>query len=89
MNNFNKEIERKKIVKAKLNYISAVGTKSEPVSSSKLEELDRSIREKSRQNHLNDHNLENDEIYYSSDSLEKGQMLVKKWIDFFNYYIEK
>lgn len=83
MNNFNKEIERKKFIKAKLNYMSAVGPKTEPVSripvsSSKLEELDRSIREKSRQNHLNDHNLENDETYYSSDSLEKGQMLVKK-----------
>ena len=83
MNNFNEKIERKKIVKAKLNYMSAVGPKTEPVSripvsSSKLEELDRSIHEKCRQNHLNDHNLENDEIYYSSDSLEKGPMLLKR-----------
>ena len=85
MNNFNKEIERKqdRFVKAKLNYMSAVGPKTEPVSrvpvsSSKLEELDRSIHEKCRQNHLNAHNLENDEIYYSSASLEKGPMLVKR-----------
>ena len=85
MNNFNEKIERKqdRFVKVKLNYMSAVGPKTEPVSrvpvsSSKLEELDRSIREKSRQNHLNDHNLENDEIYYSSASLEKSPMLVKR-----------
>lgn len=85
MNDFNKEIERKqdRFVKAKLNYMSAVGPKTEPVSrvpvsSSKLEELDRSIHEKCRQNHLNAHNLENDEIYYSSASLEKGPMLVKR-----------
>ena len=63
--------------------MSAVGLKTEPVSRipvsiSKLEELDRNIREKSRQNHLNDHNLENDEIYYSSVSLEKDPILVKR-----------
>lgn len=80
MNNFNEKIERKqdRFVKVKLNYMSAVGPKTEPVSSSKLEELDRSIHEKCRQNHLNAHNLENDEIYYSSASLEKSPMLVKR-----------
>lgn len=60
------------IVKKRLNYMPAV-TRTEPVkkipvNSSKMRELDMSIKEKCRQNHLNDHNLQNDQLYYNENS---------------------
>lgn len=64
-----------------LKYFSAV-SKTEPVAkipvnSSELEKLDRSIREKCRQNHLENNNIEDiDSIYYNGNQQEKS--LVKK-----------
>lgn len=62
----------KSFKKTKLNYMSTL-SKTEPVkkipfSSSKMEELDRSIRAKCKQNHSSDHILINDEIYYAGNN---------------------
>lgn len=67
---------KEKINKTKLNYMSAI-SKTQPVAripvdGSKLVKLDMSIREKCRQNHLNDHILDDDEIYYTSNSQEQS-----------------
>jgi hypothetical protein len=69
--------------KVKLNYMPAV-TKIEPVrtipvSSSEMEKLDRSIREKCKQNHQNDHNLEDDKLYYSgiSNDFSENESVIK------------
>lgn len=73
-----------KFEKAKLNYMSAVSKTTPvdtiPVSGSKLVELDLSIKEKCRQNHLNDSNLENDDIYYSRSTAKQEQGPVRKLI---------
>lgn len=66
----------------KLNYMSAT-TRIEPVSkipanSSRMEELGMSIIEKCRQNDLNNHIFENNDIYYASNGEEHGP--VKKLI---------
>lgn len=84
--NENDFISRIKEIRKNMNYTSAV-SRTEPVAKipingTKLEELDRSIRKKCRQNHLENHNLEdNDGIYYAGNSQEKCSVkkLTKKY----------
>lgn len=74
-------MSRIKEIRKNLKYFSAV-SKTEPVAiipvnSSELEKLDRSIREKCRQNHLENNSIEDiDSIYYNGNQQEKS--LVKK-----------
>lgn len=69
-------MSRIKEIRKNLKYFSAV-SKTEPVAkipvnSSELEKLDRSIREKCRQNHLENNNIEDiDSIYYNGNQQEK------------------
>lgn len=74
-------ISRIKETRKNMKYTSAVSRTEPadriPVNVAKLEELNRSIREKCRQNHLTNHNLEEKNgIYYSSNLQE--QYSVKK-----------
>ena len=74
-----REEKKRGIVKVKLNYRAAVSktppVEVVPVDGAKISVLDSSIREKCRQNHLRDNQIENDGFYYADSGIKK---LVKK-----------
>jgi len=75
------EMARIKETRKKLHYMSAVSRTKPvakiPVNRAKMEELDRSIREKARQNHLMDHNISDDGFYYRENKSQQVLVLKK------------
>jgi len=57
-------------------FKTASGT-SKNMEEYKMEELDRSIREKARQNHLMDHNISDDGFYYRENKSQQVLVLKK------------